>query len=969
MKYSFNLGQYYSKVDLKKILSLSKAELAEKLNSQIGAFDEITYLGEQYTGIYVAKIVKCSKHPDADKLQVCLIDDGGANLEVQRNEQGLIQVVCGAPNARAGIFVAWIPPGATVPATINDPEPFKLSVAKLRGVQSHGMLASKKELNLSSEHSGILELSLTPTQSEIESAPLQKERGPGVFSASRKEFYSELKSRARESRKTPTPAEELLWQEIRSSKLGVKFRRQHPIDLYIVDFFCVELNLIIEVDGEYHQSKDQKDYDEERTYNLSARGSEILRFTNQQVLEETEKVLAEIKFKAAELQAVKPSLVPGTTLSEWRGVRGEAILNDVIVDFENKMFTHRPDCFGHIGISREIAAIQGLKFKSPDWFSNPARLPDPSAKLNIQIQTENCSRYRATIIEDVQAQPSPAWLQSSLRNLDLKPINNLVDVTNYMMILTAQPQHAFDLDKIKKITNSDSVEIIIRNAEEGEELILLGGKTIKLNSADVVIATPQKAIALAGVMGGLETEVDENTKNILLETATFDMYSIRRTSMRHGLFTDAVTRYTKNQPNTLIDPVAAKTISEYKELASGKATASSVVGEIQQSKPLSLNIQNLNKILGTNLSLAEVQEILSRVEIPTSATSENELQITPPFWRQDLEIEEDLIEEVGRIYGFNNIEAKLPTRSAKPPRTNQMLDLKSTIREKLSKLGANEVLTYNFVNAKLLEHAKQDPSRAYKIRNALSPNLEHYRLSLIPNLLEKIHPNIKSGYNSFALFEMGKCHIKDHLESEAGLPAEFQRLSFIYSSKQDLKDSAYFAAKKYLSSLLTKLNLQYKFIPLPPEMFGTNIPITSVYAPSRSAGVEIEDELRGIIGEFDDEVSKNFKLPKSSAGFELDLAWLADKFSLNPNYKPLQKFPSITQDYTIATPTDESYEQTLIDFQNKLESQFKKSEIKFSVSPVSIYQKSKEDSKNTTFSVEFWHNERTLSTKELSLNI
>jgi phenylalanyl-tRNA synthetase beta chain len=822
MKYSFSLGQYYSKQDLSKILSLSKTELAEKLNSQIGAFDEIIDWGARYDGVYVVKIVKLEKHPDADKLNVCLIDDGKAAKNVERNKEGLIQVVCGAPNVKEGMIVAWVSPGATVPSTYADKEPFVLSKIKLRGVESNGMLASKKELNISSDHDGIFDLE----SSEIE----------------------------------------------------------------------------------------------------------------------------------------KDLLKPGTPFKMLFG------LEDIIVDFENKMFTHRPDCFGHLGISREIAGIQKINFEAPDWYkSSEPKLPSSQSKLKLEIDNqipELVPRYTAVCIEGIKIESSPVWLQSYLTRLGIKPINNMVDVTNYMMILTGQPLHAFDYDKVKSANGS---KISVRTAAKGEKLKILNGKDILLDPSDIVITNGNYPIALGGVMGGANSEVDDNTTSIILESATFDMYAIRRTSMRHGLFTDAVTRYTKGQPEAQTAVVLLKAMQMIKELV-----PESKVGEVldlQNEKfeydHLTIKVDKINKILGLSLSREQISEILNYVEI-SSHQMLDEVCVTPPFWRTDLELDEDIIEEVGRLYGFNKIRAELPTRKVSPSATNQMVELKKSIRNKLSSFGANEILTYSFVSTKLIEKAGQNPEMAFKIRNALSPDLQAYRLSLIPNVIEKVHQNIKSGVDEFAIYEIGKCHIKEHLEPDSGLPQEFQRLALVYASKKPTDGSAFYFAKKYLAELLDSLNLTYNFIELGPEMFSPNVPITSVYQQGRSAGVEIEGELRGVIGEFSVDVQTNFKLPESSAGFEIDLDWLVDKFNEDPSYSPLNKFPSITQDLTIVSKSTQTYKDVLTKLNSSLENFTKKSGIKFSISPTSIFQKDESKPKNLTFNIEFWHPERTLNTKEIA---
>ncbi|USN97385.1 MAG: phenylalanine--tRNA ligase subunit beta [Candidatus Nomurabacteria bacterium] len=826
MKYSFNLGQQISKKDISKILNLSSADLAEKLNSQIGAFDEIINWGARYEGIYLAKIVKLEKHPDADKLNICKIDDGGAAKKVERDKDGLIQVVCGAPNAKEGIMVAWISPGSTVPSTYDDKETFVLSKIKLRGVESNGMLASEKELAISEDHSGILEL--------------------------------------------------------------------------------------------------------------------------------TEKDLN------------KKLLKPGTLFKNLFG------LDDIIVDFENKMFTHRPDCFGHIGIAREIAGIQSINFESPDWYKNIDPIfPKATSKLKLEVENsieDVVPKYSAVCIEDIKVEPSPIWLKATLYKLGIRPINNIVDITNYLMILTGQPLHAFDYDKIK---SGLGTKINIRKAKNSEKLTILGGKEITLDKSDIVITDGKNPIALGGVMGGANSEVDNNTKNIVIESANFNMYAIRRTSMRHGLFTDAVTRFTKSQPEAQTKIVLAKAIDMVKEFLPNSKSSEVIISNKKEFEYEHLNLprQKVNTILGLDLSREQISDILNLVEI-YSHEMLDEVCVTPPFWRTDLELEEDIIEEIGRLYGFNKIDAKLPIRRVAPVLKDPIIELKKAIRAHLSKLGANEVLTYNFVSEKLLKRAGQDPEMAYKIRNALSPELQCYRLSLVPNLLDKIHSNLKSGQDQFALFELGKSHIKNLLEKDTKLPLEFQRLGFVYANKDKSNGATYYIAKKYLENLLSYLNIEHRFITLEKEAFESLAPISSPFQSERSAGLEVKVgskfELRGIVGEFNEDITKNFKLPESSAGFELDLVTISENFSLDPNYNPLIKFPSILQDITIKVPSKALFAEVESELRLKFKKHLGNSRINFTLRPISIFKKEDSNNKSIAFSIEFNHPEKTLNTPEVS---
>lgn len=827
MKYSLNLGQHHSKADLSKILKLDSTALAEKLNSQIGAFDEIVDWGARYEGIYVVGIVKVTKHPDADKLNICLIDDGGVSKGVDRDKDGLVQVVCGGPNAREGLTTAWVSPSATVPSTFDDSEPFVLSKIKLRGVESSGMLATPKELAISNDHEGVIELE----SSEID----------------------------------------------------------------------------------------------------------------------------------------KNLLKPGTPFKKLYG------LEDIIVDFENKMFTHRPDCFGHIGIAREIAGIQGINFKSPDWYKNyQPKFPEAESKLKLEVENqipELATRYTAVCIEDIKIAPSPIWLQSYLTRLGIRPINNIVDVTNYMMVLTGQPMHAFDFDKVKQ--SATDARFIIRHPAKGDKLKVLQGKDIDLHESTITIYKDDTPIDLAGINGGANSEISDSTTNIILQSASFDMYSIRRTSMRYGIFTDAVTRYTKGQPEAQTAAVLLKAMQMIKELNPDSKNGEVLdIGKTKfKEEHLEVDVAKINKILGLKISREQISKIINYVEIE-SHDMLDKVCIAAPFWRTDLEIDEDVIEEVGRLYGFNKIEAELPTRKVAPARRNPMIELKKAIRESLSNHGANEVLTYNFVNESLLKRAGQDPEIAYKIRNALSPDLQRYRLSLTPNLLDKVHMNIKAGQDEFAIFELGKCHVKDHLEkvnnNGVKLPTEFQRLSFVYTNKHKTDGSPYYTAKRYLEELLTSLGVECNFLELASDMFSPKVPICTPYYPGRSAGVEIGGELRGIVGEFNPEVSGNFKLPDSSAGFELDLGLLSEKFTLDTNYRPLNRFPSISQDVTLETKASSLFIDTFDKLQKDLRNNIDSSGIEFKISPISVFQQQDSDIKKTTFSIEFWHPERTLTSREVT---
>jgi phenylalanyl-tRNA synthetase beta chain len=789
--------------------------LVEKIGAQLGAVEEVIDLGKKYQGIVVAKVVKCEKHPNADKLSVCLIDDGKTVKNVKRNKDRLVEVVCGAPNVAAGQLVAWIPPGVTVPST-EDKESFVLEAREIRGVVSNGMIASAKELALGDDHSGIV------------------------------------------------------------------------------------------------------------------------------VIDEPAK--------------------PGQPFAEVYG------LNDYIIDIENKMFTHRPDLFGMLGIARELAGIQNQVFKSPGWYKEKVEVPKPRGnglKLTIKNQLPQLvPRFMAVAIRDIEVRPSPVRLQAYLSRIGIRPINNIVDLTNFFMMETAQPLHAYDYDKL----SAGSIET--RLAKAGEELVVLGGKKIKLHKEDIVIASGGKAIGLGGVMGGAGTEVDASTKNIVIEVANFGMNSIRRTAMTHGLFTDAATRFTKNQSPRQNLAVMAKAMADIMSMAGGRQ-ASALVDDKhfkQVEQKVRVTVDFINARLGEQLTLVQIKKLMENVEFKVEISGET-LKIEAPFWRTDIEIPEDVVEEVGRLYGYDHLPLELPSRNLTPAELNRSLAFKQQISEILSAAGANEVLNYSFVHGSLIEKAGQDIALAFHIKNALSPDLQYYRPSLAPSLLEKVHPNIKAGFDSFCLFEIGRAHVRGILD-KGKLPAELDRLAFVFADKRADKSrgASYYQAKHYVLFLADRLGVG-EFISVPlseADLAPEWRQVAKAYAPARSAAIFSDQTFLGLVGEPSSSLRTGLKLPSYTAQAELDLVALAT-VSMGSVYEPLNRYPSLEQDITLKVPAELTYAE-IVDFvSNFLDKLSQPAGYQGSVGPLDIFQSSTDKThKNVTLRIVMTHPGRTLTTQEVN---
>lgn len=657
---------------------------------------------------------------------------------------------------------------------------------------------------------------------------------------------------------------------------------------------------------------------------------------------------------------------PGASFAETYG------FDDTIIEIENKMFTHRPDLFGQLGVAREIAGIQGKKFEEPKWYWGIQKFESANGLdfEAINESPEKVPRFMALALKNIEVKPSPLWLQCELTRLGSKPINNIVDLTNYIMLLTAQPTHAYDYDKLR------GHKLISRLAKKGEKVKLLNGKTYDLDYSDIVIADGDGPVGLAGIMGGGESEVSKDTKNVVLEVATFDMYTLRRSSMRHGVFTDALTRFNKGQSPLQNDKVIKQLLNLITDM-SGAEQASNIFDlqspEIKkaydaQSLCVDLNVEAsfINQRLGLSLSRTEIEQLLSNVNFTCSVNgTESAISFTSPFWRTDIELPEDIVEEVGRLYGFDKLPRELPKRTALPTKQNQNRQTKQKIRESLARSGANEVLTYSFVHENVLKKADQDIEQAFKLSNALSPDLQYYRLSVLPSLLDKVHMNIKAGHDEFVLFEIGKGHNKKyHASDDNGLPRELEFVDAVYSSKNEQQGAAYYRLKVLLEQLAFDFGLRLRYMPIKDKM---DYPVTAPFDQDRSALVETsEGTFIGMIGELRQDVIRSFKLPFYSAAMTLDLQGIQEAHkSARQRYSPISRYPSISQDISIKVDKEVSYQ----DLFNTVSSSLTDS-LNPSISLLSIYSNEGDNSHKTiTFRIKLVSYSKTLTTEEAAAEI
>ena len=580
---------------------------------------------------------------------------------------------------------------------------------------------------------------------------------------------------------------------------------------------------------------------------------------------------------------------------------------DTVIEIENKMFTHRPDCFGLIGVAREIATITNSTFKRPTWYYQTDALATSDQQLQLDIRCpELVPRFAACLLHDCQIGVAEEEIRWRLASIEYESVNNVVDMTNYLMYLTAQPSHAFDYDKLLQCSSNPQApcRLIVRLSEKGERLRLISGKEIAFESGAIVIATDKQIVALAGIMGGEATKVDESTRRVLVECANFDMYSVRRSTMHYGVFSEAATRFTKGQSPAQITPVLQEIARRL-----GAQAPTFYTFETTSASPaaqLTVDADFISQRLGAPVTTDRIVALLQQVEFGVVQTGDT-LTITPPFWRTDIEIAEDIVEEIGRLNGgYQTLQPVLPQRSTHSTPLDKRFILQNKVRRCLATKGANEVLGYSFVAQRQLTKYWQNPQLAFHLVNPLNPQLEVYRQSLTPSLLNFVDSNRRAGKSQFALFEVGCVHLNQpELVDEEGLPLDLPRVSLVSYLPQQSPGEAFYMTKVYLELLAQSLNLKLTY-----EYFAEDTPPSEMYKPychRNRALVKINQDELGIIGLLD---QKGF-----TAGFEIKMDVLQTHWEATragkANIRVPAKYPVSLQSVTLQVPLETAYSDLL----------------------------------------------------------
>ncbi len=547
---------------------------------------------------------------------------------------------------------------------------------------------------------------------------------------------------------------------------------------------------------------------------------------------------------------------------------------DSIIEIDNKSITHRPDLWGHLGMAREVAAILGHTLKDP---VRADLLPTGPAAIELQIQDLTlCPRYSALVFEDVTVQPSPLWLQYRLAAIGLNPINNIVDMTNYIMAELAQPMHAFDADLLK------GGAIFVRPAKPGERFRALNEEEYSLDPSNLVIADAGGAIALGGVIGGLDSAITEKTTRVVLESANFQAASIRKTSSAIKLRTDASMRFEKSQDPANTVRGIARAIELLIELSPGIRPLGGIADQKKDfipRPPIDLPLDWLARKLGRAIDPSEVSRILQRLAFGVTEANRGVFTVTVPSWRatKDITIKDDLVEEVGRMVGYDSITPQAPLVPAAVPRENTERRFQHEARQVFADLGFTESYNYSFLSEETVRAFGFDPAAHIRVANPIASDQALMRASLLPGLWRNVTENLKHR-EAFRIFEIG---LEIHKRSQS-LPDEVPHLAAAIYERHGDGSPALFEIRRAAECLLPGAQA----CPAPPRSFEH---------PARAADLLWRGETAGRFFELHPSL-----LEAGRAAFlDLDLRVVERLAAADKKYIPIRRYPSSAFDLSV----------------------------------------------------------------------
>ena len=807
-------------VDGVSVSDIDDHEFSEAMTLSGSKVETYEDMGAQIKNVLVGKILSMEKHPDSDHMWVCQIDVGQVEP---------VQIVTGAWNIHAGDLI---------PVALHNsmlPGGKKITKGKLRGVLSNGMLCSLKELELDERDFPYGVITAAALLNDYHPLDKDKPSIPSDIAAGDKVFGPVIAA-------SVTAVENAgvnLWKcelDTGSSCAAVTTGCQN---IHAGDMVA---------------------------YNTKA---------------ESICTLADLHAQQAEF----PHCIPdGIFVLHEDGVKpGDDIkpvigADDHVIEFE--ITPNRPDCLSVIGLAREAAATFGKELKSHTPVVKGGADGVLTELLSVETPAADlCPRYTARMVRNVKIAPSPKWMRERLRAMGVRPINNIVDITNYVMMEYGQPMHAFDYRYVK------GGRIIVRRANEGEELTTLDGNVRKLNPNILVIADDTRAVGLAGIMGGENSEIVDDTVDVVFESANFDGTCIRKGALSLGMRTEASAKFEKglDPMNTL--PAVDRACELVELLGAGEVVDGviDIVNSVPEQTVLALRPDKINALLGTDVSVETMKDILRSLQFGVDGET-----ISVPSWRSDVGHYSDLAEEVARFYGYNNIPCTLVSGESTLGGYSDEQLLEQRLGALYRAAGYDEIITYSFISPAYYDKIRMpadSPERAsFKILNPLGEDTSIMRTTTLPSMLEILTRNYNFRNKEVRLYELGRTY---HLGGKDGLAVEKKYLTLgAYGAKID-----FFTVKGLIEAVMKDLraeNVRFEACTDNPS-----------YHPGRCAAVWVGEKLVGVFGQIHPLAAANYGVDTELYCAELSLEKLLDSCGPDPVYTPLPKFPAVTRDIAV----------------------------------------------------------------------
>ena len=572
--------------------------------------------------------------------------------------------------------------------------------------------------------------------------------------------------------------------------------------------------------------------------------------------------------------------------------------DDVVVEYE--ITSNRVDCFGVLGIAREAAATFNKKFNPPE-IKVTGNDEDVNNYIDVEIQNEDlCKRYTARVVKDIKIEPSPKWMQRRLMAQGIRPINNIVDITNYVMEEYGQPMHAYDLDTI------EDYKIVVRNASKGEKFTTLDGQERELDESVLMICDGKKPVGIAGIMGGENSMITEDAKTLLFESACFDGTNIRLSSKKVGLRTDASSKFEKGlDPNNAINAIN-RACQLIEELGAGTVVGGVVDVYPKKKKEITLPFEpeKYNKMLGTNISADEMKDYFARLELEVQGD-----KVVIPTWRQDLESYADLAEEVARFYGYDKIPTTLPSGEATAGKLSYKLSIENMIKDTAENYGFSQAMCYSFESPKVFDKLLLEEDSQYRktvvISNPLGEDYSIMRTLPLDGMLTSLSTNFNRRNKDVRLYELGNVYLPKQVPVEE-LPEERMMLTLGMYGEGD-----FYTLKGVVEELFENLGLDGKKV-----KYGIDNKKPFLH-PGRQACITYKGRELGYLGEVHPLVASNYSIKDRVYIAVIDTVVIREEASFDTKFTPIPKFPAATRDISMVVPKEILASQIEEVFDNK----------------------------------------------------